>query len=300
MNRLIEKTVFCGFVTAWRLATWPTSRSPSFVNATTEGVVRPPSALGITTGSPPSITATTEFVVPRSIPMIFSAMLTAPYQWIDAPALPGVASSKRRAWERCQYDRVWGLGATLAPSPQPLSPRSSPHVPLQGRQPHRATSHRDRRRDRRQRAGLAVRARDGGGGAAHTLGVQPRPDSGRGAPYRQTRQRRRAGTRDGLPGEGRPQLLDRPDLDVHARQLAPPAGQHAVPVGVREQHRRRYGARPVRGVLPAVRRRRGGDPGVHQSALNRADGRGVRRDQWSAGRLSAALSASPRAHAHHP
>src|SRR5690606_11034109 len=50
------------------------SRSPSLVKATTEGVVRPPSALGITTGSPPSITDTTEFVVPRSIPMIFEAI----------------------------------------------------------------------------------------------------------------------------------------------------------------------------------------------------------------------------------
>src|SRR5258705_4813000 len=63
--------VFCGFVIAWRLATWPTSRSPLFVNATTEGVVRPPSALGITCGSPASITATHEFVVRRSMPMIF-------------------------------------------------------------------------------------------------------------------------------------------------------------------------------------------------------------------------------------
>ena len=80
MNRLIEKIVFCGLVTAWRFATWPTSRSPSLVNATTDGVVRPPSALGMTTGSPPSMTATTEFVVPRSIPMIFSAMSGAPYR----------------------------------------------------------------------------------------------------------------------------------------------------------------------------------------------------------------------------
>jgi hypothetical protein len=64
--------VFRGFVIACRRATWPTSRSPSFVNATTDGVVRPPSAFGITTGSPPSITATTEFVVPRSIPMTFA------------------------------------------------------------------------------------------------------------------------------------------------------------------------------------------------------------------------------------
>src|SRR5882762_7487086 len=70
MKRLIEKTVFCGLVTAWRLATCPTSRLPSFVKATTEGVVRPPSELFMTVGSPPSMTATTELVVPRSIPII--------------------------------------------------------------------------------------------------------------------------------------------------------------------------------------------------------------------------------------
>jgi hypothetical protein len=36
-----------------------------------EGVVLLPSALAITTGSPPSMTATQELVVPRSIPIIF-------------------------------------------------------------------------------------------------------------------------------------------------------------------------------------------------------------------------------------
>src|SRR5215469_3435892 len=76
MNRLIEYTVFSGFVTAWRFATCPTSRSPVFVIATTDGVVRAPSWFGITTGSPPCITATTEFVVPRSIPIIL--LITTP------------------------------------------------------------------------------------------------------------------------------------------------------------------------------------------------------------------------------
>src|SRR5262245_42741034 len=74
MKRLIEKMVWRGLVTACRLATWPTRRSPSFVKPTTDGVVRPPSALGMTTGSPPSMTATTELVVPRSMPMTLSAI----------------------------------------------------------------------------------------------------------------------------------------------------------------------------------------------------------------------------------
>src|SRR5436305_5880306 len=72
MKRLIEKTVFSGFVTCCRRAGAPTSRWPSFVNATTEGVVRPPSAFGITVGSPPSRTAMHELVVPRSIPIVFA------------------------------------------------------------------------------------------------------------------------------------------------------------------------------------------------------------------------------------
>src|SRR5436190_21434395 len=68
MNRLIEETVFCGLVTAWRFAAWPTNRSPLFVNATTDGVVRAPSLFSKTTGSPPSITDMQELVVPISIP----------------------------------------------------------------------------------------------------------------------------------------------------------------------------------------------------------------------------------------
>ena len=51
-----------------------TMRSPVLENATTDGVVRPPSALGMTIGSPPSITATQLLVVPRSIPMIYAML----------------------------------------------------------------------------------------------------------------------------------------------------------------------------------------------------------------------------------
>ena len=69
--------VFCGFVSAWRLATCPTRRSPLAGKPTTEGVVRAPSELGTTLTSaaevtlPLSTTATHEFVVPRSIPITF-------------------------------------------------------------------------------------------------------------------------------------------------------------------------------------------------------------------------------------
>ena len=69
MRRLTAKTVFIGLVMAWRLAICPTSRSPLSVKATTEGVVRLPSTLAMTLGSPPSMMATQELVVPKSMPM---------------------------------------------------------------------------------------------------------------------------------------------------------------------------------------------------------------------------------------
>src|SRR5258708_18352017 len=72
MRRLMEKTVFSGLVTACRFANWPTRRSPLLVIATTEGVSRDPSLFSNTVGSPPSMTAITEFVVPRSIPSTFA------------------------------------------------------------------------------------------------------------------------------------------------------------------------------------------------------------------------------------
>src|SRR3974390_2604684 len=71
MRRFPAKIVFSGLVTAWRLAGWPTSRSLSSVKATIDGVVRMPSAFSMTFGDFPSITATHELVVPRSIPMTF-------------------------------------------------------------------------------------------------------------------------------------------------------------------------------------------------------------------------------------
>jgi len=56
------------------------------VNATIDGVVRAPSAFSITFGVLPSITATQEFVVPRSIPIALLMMVSAfTRQWC-APA----------------------------------------------------------------------------------------------------------------------------------------------------------------------------------------------------------------------
>src|SRR6476661_4847208 len=68
MWRLTDRMVRSTLVTAWRLAISPTSTSPPLENATTEGVVRPPSAFAMMVGSPPSRTATAELVVPRSMP----------------------------------------------------------------------------------------------------------------------------------------------------------------------------------------------------------------------------------------
>ena len=59
-----------GFVIACLLASSPT-RTSSPLKATIDGVVLFPSAFATTAGSPPSNTATTLLVVPRSIPTAF-------------------------------------------------------------------------------------------------------------------------------------------------------------------------------------------------------------------------------------
>src|SRR5207244_7099972 len=97
--------VFSGLVTACRLATWPTRRLPSFAKATTEGVVRPPSEFVITVGSPPSMTATTEFVVPKSIPIILLILRILHQILIDHRRQQRVSNQGKRATD--------GLNATL-------------------------------------------------------------------------------------------------------------------------------------------------------------------------------------------
>src|SRR4051812_10379076 len=114
MKRLMEKTVFVGLVTACRLATVPTRRSPLCVKATTDGVVRPPSAFSMTVGSPPSSTAMHEFVVPRSIPMVF-AMCPLLYKIsvCVTQIVAGRAHPQQRAFAALGAARVAGT-ATVA------------------------------------------------------------------------------------------------------------------------------------------------------------------------------------------
>src|SRR3954449_6127271 len=77
ISRLTLRMVRSTLVTAWFLADWPTRTSPFLAKATTEGVVRDPSELAMTVGSPPSRTVTTELVVPRSIPTARSMELAS-------------------------------------------------------------------------------------------------------------------------------------------------------------------------------------------------------------------------------
>src|SRR5688500_12990290 len=99
MKRLMEKTVLPGLVTGWRLASWQTSGSPVLVQATTLGMVRPPSADAMTVGSPPSMTATTEFVVPRSMPMILpmGGVCSSLGWWLLGNGLVGVEGRRTGA-----------------------------------------------------------------------------------------------------------------------------------------------------------------------------------------------------------
>src|SRR5262245_21791079 len=138
MWRLTERTVRSGLVTAWRLATSPTSTSPVLARATTDGVVRAPSALGITVGSPPSRVATTELVVPRSIPTALA--ISSPQTCWDRfrhqdRELSALLST---LWTRWLYSTPdlhvqagsgsteGSSGTTLDPGPTPAAPKDPP------------------------------------------------------------------------------------------------------------------------------------------------------------------------------
>src|SRR5689334_15620484 len=92
MWRLTDRNVRSALVTAWFFAGCPVRTSPLRANATTEGVVREPSEFAMTVGSPPSRTATTELVVPRSMPTA-RAMFLPPMGLLGILSCPGSSSS---------------------------------------------------------------------------------------------------------------------------------------------------------------------------------------------------------------
>src|SRR3954464_8828057 len=100
----MAKKVLLGLVTAWRLAGWPTRRSPSSWMATTEGVVRAPSAFSITFGVLPSMMATHELVVPRSIPIILLIESLARSLLADVTGKPSNGSAS--VLQRPRFDQV--------------------------------------------------------------------------------------------------------------------------------------------------------------------------------------------------
>src|SRR5574341_2556944 len=122
MKRLMEKIVFCALMMALLRATRPTRRSWFLLTATTDGTNRSPSADGITIGSPPLITAATELVVPRSMPMIlpisspkyFSTRIPRKSEWREfyfiRETCPELAVSHRRVASVRGTNGVEGFG----------------------------------------------------------------------------------------------------------------------------------------------------------------------------------------------
>src|SRR5215469_12492162 len=124
--------VFSGLSTAWRLAIWPTSRSPVLVKATTDGVRRLPSLFMMTVGCPPSMTATTEFVVPRSIPTALAiTTLLFKNQLFFRPAVSCPVRKKAPVWHfkgQCGCsagDKNYGYPIRATGSPSPYRRRPS-------------------------------------------------------------------------------------------------------------------------------------------------------------------------------
>ena len=101
IRRLIAKIVFSGFVMLWRLAGCPTSTSPLSAKATIEGVVRAPSEFSMTFAALPSMTATQEFVVPRSMPIAFAIAILLSFTVLRVDPMPS-GSAETRSSRRCQ------------------------------------------------------------------------------------------------------------------------------------------------------------------------------------------------------
>src|SRR4051812_49655833 len=141
ISRLTLRMVRSTLVTAWFLADWPTRTSPFLAKATTDGVVREPSELAMTVGSPPSRTVTTELVVPRSIPTARAmgmASLPLVYGWCRVWWKP----TDHLAWGPLNFpahpngrdpDHVPGVARFLPALPEfsARSPRAPPRASLE-------------------------------------------------------------------------------------------------------------------------------------------------------------------------
>src|SRR3954449_566710 len=107
MWRFTDRMVRSTLVTAWRFATSPTSTSPFLAKATTLGVVRDPSELAMTSGSPPERTETTELVVPRSIPTARAMVDDSLYN-----VLTGRTAADRAPWRGPLSKELSGVGSS--------------------------------------------------------------------------------------------------------------------------------------------------------------------------------------------
>ena len=133
MKRLIEKIVFSALVIAWRRARTPTSRSPVFgLVATTDGVTRWPSAFSRTSGSPASMTAIAELVVPRSMPMTLAMTRLLLSGRVGRSVRGGVSSAVEggRSVIECTGAEMAGYrGLTRGRSSDLGPPRTQNHTP---------------------------------------------------------------------------------------------------------------------------------------------------------------------------
>src|SRR3990170_2399366 len=220
---------------------------------------------------------------------------------ITHPFGPFVPSSGYPPWTMPPPEgTLLGSGGCPAQPRDDPDPRREPHAP--DPVPH-ARLHRG------ERGGLppvAADVRDRGGAAGVLLlpGTDPlrahAPDEpGRRWCRREASARRRLrsrrGTDDpavpraGVPAEG----LDRVGVrrDVPPRRVAAHRGEHAVPVGLREQRRGPARPRVVPDLLPARWRRRDGPPGGVRSELHRAEPRSLRCDRRGPRRVRGAVPA---------
>ena len=77
IRRLTDSTVRSGAAAAWLRAWRPTMTAPVSSSPTHEGRMASPSSSTME-GCPPEMIATSEFVVPRSMPMMVSVSLALP------------------------------------------------------------------------------------------------------------------------------------------------------------------------------------------------------------------------------